>query len=218
MRKIIFTALALAVVAGVAVYAVACDQNNHKASATQASACPAMKGATASGSCAGKASNTALTGTQSGCPYHQAQAAQMASAGDAKKMECEAHKTANAGAGACAGMKDAAACTGMKDAAACAAGKCGDHAFSVANLNDEAAAEKIEKALSGMKNVKAVYADYETGKVYVCTGSKKIDSKGALKKLDHAGYKEASYVGMDNEHCVHQMRTAREKSKDTSKV
>jgi copper chaperone CopZ len=67
----------------------------------------------------------------------------------------------------------------------------------------------IEKALAGVKNVQAVFVDTDEHKVYVCTGAKKLDNKAAVKKLNKAGFKQASYVGLDSEHCVHEMRAAK---------
>jgi copper chaperone CopZ len=195
MRKVVLALAAIAVMGGVAAFALACDKSSSKASNAQASACPASKGTTAA----------AAAGSE--CPYHKAEAAKMAGGCDAAhKAACSADKNTTAAAGGCC----------AKDANGTA---CVNHVFSVADMHGECCVEKVEQALSHVKGVQAVYVDLETHKAYVCTGSDKVDRKAALKSLSKAGYKECSYVGTDNSHPIMRLKEAQAaKTKDAGKV
>jgi copper chaperone CopZ len=193
MRKFILAAVALAVIAGAAAYVMACDQGKTNASAANASSCPGAK-ASATSCPAAKNTSTVLTGS-GGCPMSKSGAAN-ADAG------CSAHQGATAAGGAC--PAGSMAC--CKDGA-----KCANYVIAVADMDDCCAA-KVEKALSGVKNVKAVYVDAEAHKAWVCTGKDKFDSKAAVKSVQKAGFKQVKYAGVDNEHCVHEMKTAAAKA------
>jgi copper chaperone CopZ len=124
----------------------------------------------------------------------------------------------NAGSGCSAHDKNATA------SGACPAGsmacckdgeKCANYVITVADMDDCCTA-KIEKALTGVKNVKAVYADAGSHKVWVCTGNAKLDSKAAVKSVQKAGFKQVKYAGVDSEHCVHEMKASAAAAKKAS--
>jgi hypothetical protein len=191
MRKFILVAVALAFVAGVAANVLACDQGKTKASAANASSSCGAKASAASACPAGKSSATALTGSGGGCPGAKAGTAG-AGAG------CSEHKGAMAAGGACPAGSMACCKDGEK---------CANYVITVSDM-DDCCAGKIEKALSGVKNVKAVYVDAEAHKAWVCTGKDKFDSKAAVKSVQKAGFKQVKYAGTDTEHCVHEMKAA----------
>jgi copper chaperone CopZ len=186
MRKFILAAVALAFVAGAAANAPACDQGKTKA-------------ASASSSCAAQSSAVALTGSGGSCAAKTGAAE--AGAG------CSAHKGATAAGGAC--PAGSMACCKDGDA------KCANYVIAVADM-DDCCVGKVEKALSGVKNVKAVYVDAEAHKAWVCTGTAKFDSKAAVKSVQKAGFKQVKYAGTDSDHCVHEMKAAAATAKKAS--
>lgn len=187
MRKFVLAAVALAFISGAATHALACDQGSAKATAAKSSSCSTDKAATASSCPAGKAGSTVLTGAGGSCSAQKSATA--AGAG------CSAHKGDVAAGDAC--------CLGGD--------KCANYVIAVADM-DECCVEKIEKALSGVKNVQVVYVDAEAHKAWVCTGTAKFDQKAAVKSVKKAGFKQVTYAGTDSEHCAHAMRAAKEKS------
>ena len=199
MRRFVLAAAALAFIAAAAANVLACDQGNAKASAAKAASCSGAKASTASSCPAGKTSATVLTGSGGGCSSAKTGTAN-AGAG------CSAHSGAMAAGGACpAGSM--ACCKGDE--------KCANYVITVVDM-DDCCAEKIEKALSGVKNVQAVYVDAEAHKAWVCTGKAKFDSKAAVKSVQKAGFKQVKYAGMDSEHCVHEMKASAAAAKKAS--
>jgi hypothetical protein len=176
-----FMLAAVAVVLIGGVAAAVMACDQDKAKGASASSCPASKNA-----------STALAGSDGSCAAGKAAAA---------GSGCSAHKGDMAAAGAC--PAGSMAC-GKAD------GKCANYVITVADM-DECCAGKIEKALSGVKNVQAVYVDAEAHKVWVCTGQEKFDSKAAVKSVQKAGFKQVKYAGVDSEHCVHEMKAAKDK-------
>ena len=82
----------------------------------------------------------------------------------------------------------------------------------MADIRGDCCVDGVEKALSHVKGVRAVYVDADSRKAYVCTGSAKLDRKAALRSLSSAGFKHAVYSGVDKEHCVHTMIAGEGKS------
>lgn len=156
------------------------------------------KAASASSSCAAKSSAVVLTGSGGSCS---------AKTGTANTgAGCSSHKDAKAAGDACPSGSTACCKDGEK---------CANYVLTVADMDDCCAA-KVEKALSGVKNVKAVYVDASSHKAWVCTGNAKLDSKAAVKSVEKAGFKQVKYAGVDSEHCVHEMKASAAAAKKAS--
>ena len=191
MRKFAFFVAAVVVASGVSVYSFACDKDTQSTTASATS-------------CGAK--NVSLASTGKACSAKDA-----ASCNSKMAATCKYHQTSDValtGTNGCGAHSNA-----MKaSAAACKDGECSDAVFSIASMRGECCVDGVEKALSRVKGVRAVYVDAETHKAYVCTGSAKLDRKAALKSLKNAGFAQAVYSGVDSKHCVHSMSAAEGKS------
>jgi hypothetical protein len=146
MRKFAFFVAAVVVASGVSVYSFACDKDTQSTSASATS-------------CGAK--NVSLASTGKACDAKSAAA-------------CKAHQNSNVsltGGPGCAAHSGAT----KASAAACKEGECADAVFSVADIRGDCCVEGVEKALSRVKGVRAVYVDADSRRAYVCTGSSKLD-------------------------------------------
>ena len=196
MRKMVLSVAALALVSGIAAYAIACEKDAKATSAEMASA-GAAKTASLSGDHCGQASAASVK-SSSACGT---KSASLASSGSSCASK---HSAALASGPSCANKKSGAA--------AAAAHGCSDLVFAVNDMGGECCIESIEKALTGVKGVQAVYVDVDARRAYACSGEEKVNAKNAVKSLKKAGYKQAKYVGTDEDHCAHALSTSEAKT------
>jgi copper chaperone CopZ len=192
MKKIVLGLAAMSLMGGVAVYALACDQD--KSTDKNTSATSASVSADSKDGCASKSASLTASGS---CSHGSNAKASLAGSG-----------------GSCAKGATAGMSCGSKNSSATAAKHgegCSDFAFTVNDIHGECCVGKVEKALT-MKGVQAVYVDVDNHRAYVCSSKSKIDSKAAIKSLRKAGYVEAVYMGADAEHCAHALSSAGDKS------
>ena len=139
------------------------------------------------------------------CPYaSSASNTQLAGAGGSCCTR-GASKSAAAGS-ACAELKNGDATS----AAECKDSDCADAVFSIADIHGDCCVDRVQTALSHVKNVRYVNVDVAEKKAYVCTRGAKLDRKAAIKSLKSAGYAQVVYVGMDK---THMMREASKSAK-----